>query len=91
MNLNIFFDIISKSNIDLISNKNILNTISKISTELSNVVKQLENDPSNKELKKQLFELIGSQSKIQFINDIVIGNEIIKKEELNQILDILSI
>ena len=89
LNLNIFFDFISKSNIDLISNKNILNAICTISTEFSNVVKQLENDPSNKELKKQLFELIGSKSKIQFINDIVIGNEIIKKEELNKILDIL--
>ena len=89
LNLNIFFDFISKSNIDLISNKKILNAICTISTEFSNVVKQLENDPSNKELKKQLFELIGSKSKIQFINDIVIGNEIIKKEELNKILDIL--
>ena len=89
LNLNIFLDIILKSNIDIISNKDILNKICTISTEFSIVVKQLENDPSNAELKKQLFKLIGSQSKIQFIDDIVIGDEIFKKEELNQILDIL--
>ena len=89
LNLNIFLDIILKSNIDIISNKDILNKICTISTEFSIVVKQLENDPSNAELKKQLFKLIGSQSKIQFIDDIEIGDEIFKKEELNQILDIL--
>ena len=89
LNLNIFLDIITKSNIDIISNKNILNTICTISTEFSNVVNKLENDPSNEELKKKLLELIGSQSKIKFIDDIVIENKVFKKEELNQILDIL--
>ena len=89
LNLNIFLDIISKNNSDIISNINILKSISSISTEFSNIVKQLENNPSNEELKNHLIELIGSQSKIQFIDNIVIKNETLKKEDLNKILDIL--
>ena len=89
LNLNIFLDIILKSDYDVISNKNILKSICIISTELSNALKELEKNPSNNELKNEIIRLIGSKSKIQFIDDIIINDETFKKEDLNKILDIL--
>ena len=89
LNLNIFLDIILKSDYDVISNKNILKSICIISTELSNALKELEKNPSNNELKNEIIRLIGSKSKIQFIDDIINNDESFKKEDLNKILDIL--
>ena len=89
LNLNIFLDIVSKGNNDILSNKIILETISVISNELSDKLNQLKNNPNNKELQNNIIKLLSSSSKIHFIKDVVINEEIIKKEELNQILDIL--
>ena len=90
LKLNIFADLITNSNCDIISDKNIFKLICNISNnEFSNILKQLENDSSNKELKQQVIRLIDSKCKIKFKDDILIDNEIIKKEDLNIILNIL--
>ena len=89
LELNIFADLITNRNFDIISDKNIFKLICNISNEFSNILKQLENDSSNKELKQQEIRLIDSKCKIKFKDDILIDNEIIKKEDLNIILNIL--
>ena len=89
LELNIFSDLITNSNCDIISDKNIFKLICSISNEFSNILKQLENDPSNEKLKQQVIRLIDSKCKIKFKDEIVFDNEIIKKEDLKIILDIL--
>ena len=89
LNLNIFLDIISKGNYEILSNDKIQKAISVISTELSDKLNHLKNSPNNEELRNDIIELLISSSKIHFINDITINGEIIKKDELNLILDIL--
>ena len=89
MNLNIILDIVSKGNFEIFFNNKIIEIISVISTELSDKLKQLGNNPNNKELKNNIIELLSSSSKIHFIKDVIIDEKIVRKEKLNQILDIL--
>ena len=89
LNLNILVDFLSKSNYDILSNNKILNLISMFSTELSDKLNELKNNPDNKELKDEIINLINKSSKIHFSKDLLFEGSVFQKEELNQIIDIL--
>ena len=89
LNLNILIDLISKSNYDILSNDKLLNMISKISTELSDKLNKLKNNPADKGLKEEILNSINLSSKIRFSKDLFYKNNIFKKQELNKIIDIL--
>ena len=89
LNLNILLDFVSKSNYDILSNDKIINLISNISSELSDKLNKFKINSKNKELKEEIIKLINSSNNIRFSKDLIINNETLKKEELNEILDIL--
>ena len=92
LNLSILIDLCSKSDYDIFSDKNIVHSILEISENFIKSLKELDKkyDISDKEIiKQQILKYLHSNQKIQFIDDIVIGEDIFKKEELNKILDIL--
>ena len=89
LNLNIFLDLISHSNYDIISNKYFLDKISEISTDFSKFLNEFKKNPNKEGLKDEIYNFIPTSYKIKFIDDIKINDEIFKKEDLNKILEIL--
>ena len=89
LNLNILVDLLSKSNYDILSTNKFLSVISMLSTELSDKLNELKNNPDNKEIKEEIINLINKSSKIHFSKDLLFEGNIFQKEELNQIIDIL--
>lgn len=89
LKLNILLDLFCEANDDIISNQNIINNFADISTEFSQMIKELKEKPKDKGLKDKIINCINFSSKIQFTEDITIGNEIFKKEVLNYILEII--
>ena len=92
LNLNIFIDLFSKSDFNILSDKIIINSILGLLTDLNETLLESKNSDDKsvqKELKEKIIEYINSPYNISFIDDIIIGEDIFKKEELNKILDIL--
>lgn len=88
LTLNIFLDLIYAGNFNLFANKNLLDSISKISKDFNEKISKFKEKPEDKNIVEDLIKFISStkSSKITFIEDITLGNEIYKKEDLNFIL-----
>ena len=91
INLYTFLELISSGNYEVLSNKEIINSISKTSNEFNDLLNNFRKDTKNEESKTKLINFICSSKldQIQFIEDIKIENNIYKKEDLNAILDLL--
>ena len=89
LKINLILDIIYEHGENMILNDDILDKIEKISDNFSKIIKELKQNPKNKELKEKLINILESSSKINFVEDVTIGNETFNKKELNEILDVL--
>ena len=91
LNLNIFLELISSKKYEVLSNMDIINSISNISDDLNNLVKNLKENPDDLSIRKNLINYIKSSdfAQIKFVKDITIGEEVFKKEDLNILLDVL--
>ena len=92
LNFSIFIDLFSNSEYNVLSDSKIINSILGLSTNLNKNI-EAYNKSDNKEikenLKKKIVDYLSPFYKILFNDDIAMGQDIFKKEELNQILDIL--
>ena len=92
LNFSIFIDLITRRNYNILSNKEIINFILDIS---KNFIKDLEeykethDESVQKNLEENIVKYLNPHKNIVFVEDIKIGKDTFKKEELNQILDIL--
>ena len=92
LNLSIFIDLIAKSQYNILSNNEIIDFILGISTNLNKDLEEYRkasDESVKKNLKENMVKYLSPYQKIKFIDDIKIDGETFKKEELNQILDIL--
>ena len=94
LNLSIFIDLINQSDsaINILQNNEIINTIFDIIGNVNLILQELKKTSEKKvqnNLKEKLIQNLKSFNKIIFVEDINIGEETFKKEELNQLLDIL--
>ena len=92
LNFSIFIDLFSNSEYNILSDNKIINSILGLSTNLNKKIEEYKNSNDieiKKSLKKNIVDYLDPFNKIIFIDDITIGQDIFKKEELNQILDIL--
>ena len=89
LKLNIILNIIYEIGDDVLLNEDIISSIEKISDEFSGMIKELKENPKDDKLKEKLMNILYSSSKIHFIEDLIIENETFKKEELNNIIDVL--
>lgn len=89
--LNIFIDLISEDNYDILSSEDVLNSISETSKEFNGMVQEFKINPNNNELKTKIINFVRSSSnQIKFISDIFLENgEVISKDYLNEIIEIL--
>ena len=87
--LNVFLELILSGNFEILSNDEVINSITSISNEFNEIINKFKQNPKDEKLKSEIIEYIWSSklSKITFIEDIKIGNEIFKKEDLNAILE----
>ena len=91
LNLGIFIDLISHSDYNILSDNKIIKTILGISSNLNKDLEDLKeskNESVKEKLKNQIPKYLSPFNQIYFIDDINKGEDIFKKEELNQILDI---
>lgn len=89
LTLYIFLDLIVNGYYNILSNKEIIGSIENISNELSQMIKELKEKPNDENIKEKLIKFVHGSYKLRFIEDVIIGNELFKKEDLNIILDIL--
>ena len=94
LNLSIFIDLINQSDsaINILQNNEIINTIFDIIGNVNLILQEFKKTSEKKvqnNLKEKLIKNLKSFNKIIFVEDINIGEETFKKEELNQLLDIL--
>ena len=94
LNLSIFIDLINQSDsaINILQNNEIINTIFDIIGNVNLILQEFKKTTkktAQNNLKEKLIQNLKSFNKIIFVEDINIGEETFKKEELNQLLDIL--
>ena len=73
--LNLYLSTISEDNYDMLSNNDVLNSISGISKELNEMIKEFRVNPTNNDLKNKIINSIRSSNQLKFISDIVLENE----------------
>ena len=66
-----------------------IKSLGEISDKLKEMIDELKKNPDDEKIKEKIINFVQTSHKLRFIDDIKIGNEIIKKEDLNVILDIL--
>ena len=94
LNLSIFIDLINQNDsaINILQNDEIINTIFDIIGNVNLILQEFKKTSEKKvqnNLKEKLIQNLKSFNKIIFVEDLNIGEETFKKEELNQLLDIL--
>ena len=89
--LYIFIDLISSGNFEILSNMALINGVKNISKELYEMLNELIKNPKDNDIKVKIIDFIckSKLSKIEFIEDIKLGNDIFKKEDLNKIIELL--
>ena len=92
LNLSIFIDLVNQSDSAILKNDEIINSIldimENVGVTLQDLKKASEKSTQNN-LEEKLVKSLKPFNKIQFIEDITIGQDTFKKEELNQVLEIL--
>ena len=91
--LYIFLDLISSGNYKILSNLEVIKAVEKISKELYELLNKLINNPNDNDIKNKIIDFIvkSKYSKIEFIEDVKLGKNLFKKEDLNKIIDLLFI
>ena len=92
LNLSIFIDLVNQSDSAILKNDEIINSILDIMENVGETLQDLKKASEKSEqnnLKEKLVKYLKSFNKIQFVEDINIGQDTFKKEELNQVLEIL--
>ena len=91
LNINTFLELISSEKYEVLSNMDIINSIAKISKEFDKLTTSLKENPDDICAKNDLIKYIKSSDyyKIKFVEDIIVDEEELKKEDLNKLLELL--
>ena len=91
LTLKIFIDLAYTGNFNVFANKNLLDSIAKISKDFNEKIAKFKKNPNDKMIIADIIKCISSSksSNLTFLQDIALGNVVYKKEDLNFILDLL--
>lgn len=91
LTLKIFIDLVYNGNFNVFANKNLLDSIAKISKDFNEKISIFKENPNDKKIAADIIKFISSSksSNLTFLQDITLENVVLKKEDLNFILDLL--